>query len=273
MFQQIGEVPLDLATDVMNQIQLHTESMRRILHALETAAPPQGRIRREAVTPPMEMSPIEEVSIDWLKQQQIHSTFQSIMRSVIDFMDLVLGVEVLVSQPQVVSRDIVSVADFATYLKEKFATEAVGIGQKRNLTNPKKVRAIGGLSPSMEASLLGMIEARRIIEHHKAVVEHDFDFVTLEIRLVIDSEKVSDFPVLVREGQQVGYEIVERVQTFKVGERIALAELDIDEVLLTLTQHIIPMQIEALNGKGWMPDPEPKLTSSEDFDGGVTDAH
>jgi hypothetical protein len=68
---------------------------------------------------------------------------------------------------------------------------------------------------------------------------------------------VTELPFLARAGQRLEFEVTDRVQSLKSGDVLSITELDVDEVAMTLTMHIIPLQLATLSGIGGFQRVEP----------------
>lgn len=247
MTKHIGAVELNLAKPTYRQIQLYTESMWQILGALESGDPSAIMDQHASRRLPFFSTPITDVPVDLLNQYTIDTTFLNIMRSMADFWDLLIGAAEIAAGPLVAKRDIRAGEDFIDYINQEFSDRAVAVGRNKKLSAPAKIAKIGGLSESMTKAMINLIEARRILEHHKGMAEKDFDFGTLAHQVYVDGRRTDALPQLVRPGMKMTYEIAERWQPIARDTKLELTELDVDQVGFTLRHHVIPLQVAAVN--------------------------
>lgn len=247
MTKVVGPIELNLAKPTYRQIQLHTESMWLLLGAIATGDPCTIMDQHACRNLPLYPTPITDVPVELLRQYTIDTAFLNVMRAMTDFWDLLIGAREIVSGSLVAKRNISAGEDFIDYINQEFGERAVLVGRNKKLSTPAKVVQIGGLSEAMTKAVINMVEARRILEHHKGIVEKDFEFGTLAHQVYIDGKRTDAVPQLVVPGMKMMYEIVERWRMVARDTRLELGELDVDQVSFTLRHHVIPLQVEALN--------------------------
>jgi hypothetical protein len=185
---------------------------------------------------------------DAATQRAIDNCFLAMVRSLLTFVDRVLGLK---NATEKIITDLpvgTPVQDLKPFVEDFLNRCYREIAENHSLSTSKKVSMLQGLPQWIQDSLLSIFAVRRALEHHGGIATKEIRLLIRKTVITIGENELTDLPMYVEKGTELRVEIKEAERFFEASKKIVLDEADIENLFLTLQNLIGPAIIQTITG-------------------------
>jgi len=185
----------------------------------------------------------------FLRAREITKCLKAVVGSLQDYMDRLIAVMRFLEEAK---RQQIVTATPTTAEKmfsERFAKLLSSISKDRSLTAPRKLQMLLG-NDSMKEVAQNYFDLRNGLEHHKGIANKSkvttfkrMSFVATENGKTLREVAA---PSILNAGEALAVQIVDEQIAFNEGDAIALNYSQVENIIFTITMHIIPKMTQAV---------------------------
>ena len=183
-----------------------------------------------------------------IKKAALRQCFSDMVSSLVDFIDSLIAISNIVSQPVYLTRNLYSLQEVEDYILEKLGQDIQDIAQNTKLTKPKKLKRFQGISAFSAQAVNGYFAIRNSIEHHKSLMSRNATFLTRAFKGIVDGEEITNLPYAFQAGQVIEVKAVNDRRVIQKGDEITFAEQELDNLALSI-KHVIAPDLQKMIAK------------------------
>jgi hypothetical protein len=221
--------------------------VRNTLRALD-----DGSFAQRAATPrPEGIVSFRLDNTQAIDQDAVHracaSCFLGLVRALITFIDRMVAVKRRVGQSVQIPSTVSNLADLQTFLAHQLEETYTNVARDTKLSNPAKLGSLGIASDFVSNAALSYFSLRRCLEHHNGIPDRDIKLLYSKLTFFGGREEITKLPFVAKEGANVTMKLDDSERVFHAGDKVQLAEHDIEQIFFTI-QSVIGPQIRQTIG-------------------------